>query len=128
MKVTRSITDVHAEVRAWRRRKLRVAFVPTRGAIHAGHESLVRRARNQADRVVASIFVNTLQFGANEDYRSYPRTPAEDKRRLERAGAALLWVPTRQSANWLPSPLFLLMVTQARLLHRETRRQPRHCD
>jgi pantoate--beta-alanine ligase len=93
VKVTRSIAAVRAEVREWRRRKLRVAFVPTMGAIHAGHESLVRRARAQADRVVASVFVNPLQFGPEEDYRAYPRTLAEDRRRLARAGAALLWVP-----------------------------------
>jgi pantoate--beta-alanine ligase len=63
------------------------------GAIHAGHQSLVRRARAEAERVVASIFVNPLQFGPEEDYRAYPRRLAADRHLLARAGAHLLWTP-----------------------------------
>jgi pantoate--beta-alanine ligase len=70
-----------------------VAFVPTMGAIHAGHLSLVARARASADRVVASIFVNPLQFGPNEDYRRYPRPVRADRAAFAAAGVDLLWEP-----------------------------------
>ena len=70
-----------------------VGFVPTMGAIHAGHLSLIARARGADDRVVASIFVNPLQFGPNEDFRSYPRAPARDRALLAAAGTDLLWEP-----------------------------------
>jgi pantoate--beta-alanine ligase len=77
---------VHAIVEAWKRAGLRVAFVPTMGAIHDGHLSLVRRARASADRVVASIFVNPLQFGPGEDFARYPRPVRRDRALLGAAG------------------------------------------
>jgi len=70
-----------------------VAFVPTMGSLHAGHLELVRQARMQADRVVASIFVNPAQFGPNEDYASYPKTPAQDSAALQEVGTDLLFTP-----------------------------------
>ncbi|NUO77613.1 MAG: pantoate--beta-alanine ligase [Lysobacter sp.] len=79
---------------AWRRDGLRVAFVPTMGNLHAGHHSLVRLARERADRVVVSVFVNPTQFGPNEDYGRYPRTPEADAAGLAAAGADLMWLPT----------------------------------
>src|SRR5690606_16072497 len=77
----------------WRQAGLRVALVPTMGALHAGHLSLVARALALAGRVVVSVFVNPPQFGPNEDFTAYPRNEAEDAARLEEAGAHLLYAP-----------------------------------
>jgi pantoate--beta-alanine ligase len=87
------IAAVRQHVRAWRRQGLRVAFVPTMGNLHAGHVSLIEAARRHGDRFVASIFVNPMQFGPNEDFAHYPRTPAEDERMLAQAGCDLMFTP-----------------------------------
>ncbi|MBI1798061.1 MAG: pantoate--beta-alanine ligase, partial [Candidatus Eisenbacteria bacterium] len=89
----RSVTDVRRRVSAWRRAGERIAFVPTMGAIHEGHLSLMRRARAGADRVVVSVFVNPLQFGPREDYASYPRPGSRDRALLKAVGVDLLWKP-----------------------------------
>lgn len=81
-------------VRGWKKAGLRVGFVPTMGNLHAGHQSLVRLAREHADRVVASVFVNPTQFGPGEDYERYPRTLDADLAALEEAGADAMWLPS----------------------------------
>ena len=93
MRRTHRARTVRRTVAEWRRRDRRVAFVPTMGAIHAGHLSLIGRARRHADRVVASVFVNPLQFGPGEDYRRYPRPVRRDRALLRAAGVDLLWEP-----------------------------------
>ncbi len=95
MRRVASPARVHALVQRWKGAGLRVAYVPTMGAIHEGHLSLVRRARASADRVVASIFVNPLQFGPGEDFARYPRPVRRDRALLAAAGVDLLWEPRR---------------------------------
>jgi pantoate--beta-alanine ligase len=89
-----SVGAVRAQVLAWRAQGLKIGFVPTMGNLHAGHMSLLSAARFRAERVIASIFVNPLQFGQGEDYHSYPRTPEEDVRLLEGAQCDALFVPS----------------------------------
>jgi pantoate--beta-alanine ligase len=80
-------------VRDWRAQGARIGFVPTMGSLHDGHMSLLTAARERADCVVASVFVNPLQFGPGEDFERYPRTPEEDSKLLAAAGCDLLFLP-----------------------------------
>ncbi|MGM0594931.1 MAG: pantoate--beta-alanine ligase [Pseudomonadota bacterium] len=93
MKQAETIKQVREQVARWRRAGERIAFVPTMGNLHSGHLRLVEVAREQARRVVVSIFVNPLQFGQGEDLEAYPRTPREDAEKLEAAGVDLLFRP-----------------------------------
>ena len=87
------IAEVRAAVHAWRQRGERVVFVPTMGNLHAGHMSLIQTARAHGERFVASIFVNPMQFGPNEDFAHYPRTPERDEHMLREAGCDLMFMP-----------------------------------
>jgi pantoate--beta-alanine ligase len=88
-----TIAAVRERVRGWHRAGLRVAFVPTMGNLHPGHVSLIEAARRHGERFVASIFVNPMQFGPNEDFAHYPRTPQADERMLADAGCSLMFTP-----------------------------------
>jgi pantoate--beta-alanine ligase len=92
--IVRSTGELRAQVRAWRAAGERVGFVPTMGALHEGHLSLVRLAKTRADRCVASVFVNPTQFAPSEDFAAYPRDEARDAALLADAGCDLLWAPT----------------------------------
>ena len=91
------LSRLRAIVSGWKREGLRVALVPTMGNLHAGHYSLVTLARRHADRVVSSVFVNPTQFGPNEDFTRYPRTPDADTAGLAAAGCDALWLPDVES-------------------------------
>jgi pantoate--beta-alanine ligase len=94
MKVFSSAEQVRAAVRTAKSQDHRIGLVPTMGALHQGHLSLVRAARQQAPYVVASVFVNPTQFGPNEDFQEYPRDLERDRRMLEPEDVALLFAPS----------------------------------
>lgn len=93
MLLVTTVQELRAELAARRLRGQRVALVPTMGALHQGHISLIDIARQHADVVVVSIFVNPSQFGPNEDFSHYPRTLDADRAMLEEARADILYVP-----------------------------------
>ncbi len=92
--VVRTVSDLRTQVAAWRRAGEKVALVPTMGALHEGHLSLIALAKTKAQRVVASVFVNPTQFGPNEDFDAYPRGEERDAQLLDGAGCDLLFAPT----------------------------------
>ena len=93
MDVARSIEALRARVDGWRANRLTIGFVPTMGALHKGHISLVEKAASVADRVVVSIFVNPRQFAPNEDLAAYPRREARDFELLAACGCHLAYAP-----------------------------------
>lgn len=98
MKIISSIEELRDQLRG----QLRTAFVPTMGNLHEGHLSLMRLARKHGDPVVASIFVNRLQFGPNEDFDKYPRTFQADVEKLQKEGVYVLFAPTEK--DMYPEP------------------------
>ena len=92
-----SVAALREAVAAWRAEGLTVALVPTMGALHEGHMALVRAARAQAARTVASIFVNPAQFAPGEDFLLYPRNPADDLARLAEAGVEVVFMPPAEA-------------------------------
>ena len=93
METSFDLKSLRERVRGWKSEGLTIGLVPTMGNLHAGHISLLERARAMADRTVASIFVNPIQFGKGEDYERYPSTLAEDQEKLGAAGLDLLFAP-----------------------------------
>ena len=94
MKIVTRIAELRAIVHGWRMAGESIAFVPTMGNLHAGHASLIGAAHLHGRRVVASVFVNPLQFGPNEDFNAYPRTPEDDAALLTGQGVDVLFLPT----------------------------------
>ncbi|ODS64801.1 MAG: pantoate--beta-alanine ligase [Arenimonas sp. SCN 70-307] len=93
MQTHHTLASLRAQLRQWRRDGASIGFVPTMGNLHAGHYALVELARRHADKVVASIFVNPTQFGPNEDYARYPRTPESDINGLAENRCDALFLP-----------------------------------
>ncbi len=86
------LASTQAQLRVWQQAGERIGFVPTMGALHAGHLSLIQRLKQQCDRVVVSIYVNEKQFGPSEDLATYPRQPEKDQEMARNAGADHVWV------------------------------------
>ena len=89
-----SVTELHQYVQHWKEHGQSIAFIPTMGNLHAGHMSLIEKGQSLCDRSLCSIFVNPMQFGANEDFNHYPRTLNSDLEQLEAAGCDLVYLPT----------------------------------
>jgi len=94
MIIVNSISNLRSIISAWKQKGLSVALVPTMGNLHAGHLKLVNIAKQKADKVVVSIFVNPTQFGVNEDFANYPRTEHEDQLKLAKENTDLLFLPS----------------------------------
>ena len=89
-----SVTELHQYVQHWKEHGQSIAFIPTMGNLHAGHMSLIEKGQSLCDRSLCSIFVNPMQFGANEDFNHYPRTLNSDLEQLEATGCDLVYLPT----------------------------------
>lgn len=94
MIIVNRVDDIRDKVNNWKNEGLSVGFVPTMGYLHEGHESLIKKAASENDKVVVSIFVNPLQFGPTEDLATYPRDLDRDSKICERAGADLIFNPS----------------------------------
>ena len=93
MQIIKKIDELRSIIKGWKREGLTVGLVPTMGYLHEGHESLIKRAVKENDRVVVSDFVNPTQFAPNEDFESYPRDIDADARLCEKAGASIIFNP-----------------------------------
>ena len=93
MEIIKSVNEIRNIVKSWRKEGLKIGFVPTMGYLHDGHESLIKKASFENDKVVVSIFVNPMQFGPSEDLGSYPRDLNHDSQVCENAGADVIFNP-----------------------------------
>lgn len=94
MLLLNKISEVRENIKNWKKQGLTVALVPTMGALHLGHASLVKKAKEVADKVVVSVFVNPIQFGPNEDFDKYPRTIESDSKICEEIGVDIIFAPS----------------------------------
>lgn len=106
--IVRTVAEMREHVRAWKAAGQRVALVPTMGALHQGHLSLIRLAQQHADRVIASVFVNPKQFAPHEDFDAYPRGEAADAEKLASVGCDLMFAP---NAAEMYAPGFSTLIT-----------------
>jgi pantoate--beta-alanine ligase len=106
--IVRTVAELREHVRAWKAAGQRVALVPTMGALHEGHLTLIRLAQQHADRVVASVFVNPKQFAPHEDFDAYPRGEAIDAEKLASVGCDLMFAP---NASEMYAPGFATTVS-----------------
>lgn len=93
MQIVKTITEMRNAIKSWKNERLSIGFVPTMGYLHEGHESLIKSAASENDRVVVSIFVNPMQFGPTEDLGSYPRDFERDSKICKENGAHLIFHP-----------------------------------
>jgi pantoate--beta-alanine ligase len=126
MKILTTVAETRAAIKAARESGKRIAFVPTMGALHAGHLSLVERAKSEGSCIVMSIFVNPLQFGPSEDLSKYPRPVEDDERLAEETGVDLLFRPALEE---MYAPARTISVTAGRLgSDWEGKSRPGHFD
>jgi pantoate--beta-alanine ligase len=123
-RIVRTVRALRAAVGAWRSADERIALVPTMGALHDGHLTLVRLARRRADRAIVSIFVNPTQFAPTEDLSRYPRDEAGDRLKLGAAGCDLIWAPT--PATMYPEGFSTTIVPKGAALPLEGEFRPHH--
>jgi pantoate--beta-alanine ligase len=126
MKVVRSISEMQKISSDWTKKGWTVGFIPTMGALHAGHLSLVNRSRAENEITVASIFVNPLQFGPKEDFKRYPRTEKQDLRWLKSAGCDVVFMPKAESFTRSDGQTVVHVAEVASLW--EGRQRPGHFD
>ncbi|MFD1360088.1 pantoate--beta-alanine ligase [Lentibacillus salinarum] len=126
MKVIRSIQDMKQLMRDYRTQNKQIGFVPTMGFLHEGHLNLMREAKKENDVVAASIFINPLQFGPNEDYENYPRDEQADVLQAEKAGVDVLFIPT--VADMYPNPMLIQLGIKGRTDVLCGRSRPGHFD
>ncbi|MFD2045346.1 pantoate--beta-alanine ligase [Ornithinibacillus salinisoli] len=126
MKVIRSIDNMKQTVRDYQNEKKQIGFVPTMGFLHAGHLQLMKEAKKENDVVVASIFVNPLQFGPNEDFEKYPRDEQKDSLLAENVGVDVLFIPTAD--EMYPNPMLIQMALKERVDVLCGRSRPGHFD
>ncbi|MGH4118446.1 pantoate--beta-alanine ligase [Clostridium sp.] len=100
MYTVKTIEEARNQVKAWKKEGYSIALVPTMGFLHAGHESLIKRASSENEKVVVSIFINPIQFGPGEDLASYPRDLERDSVVCENAGASLIFAPEVSEMYW----------------------------
>ncbi len=92
MNIVHTIKDVKEIIKKWKDENLSIGYVPTMGYLHEGHASLIKKAREENDKVIVSIFVNPIQFGPKEDYSTYPRDLDKDSSLCEKFGADLILI------------------------------------